>query len=393
MPRLLNKLTDTALRSARGRDRPYKMFDGGGMYLLVNPDGSRYWRLKYRFNGKEKLLSLGVYPDDTLALARDRRKKYRELLSDKVDPGQAKKKEKREALLSATNSFEAVAREWHGKQKQWTSYHSKQVIKSLEANVFPALGSQPIKDISPADVLDALRPIEARGALEIAQRVLQRCSAVFRYGIATSRLRNNPAADLKGALQSPPKNHYPHLKADELPEFLDRLQKYDGEKKTQLAIKLLMLTFVRTGELRAAKWSEFNLEEKLWRIPAERMKMGVEHLVPISRQALVVLAELQEITGNYDLLLPGRSNIRKPISENTILYGIYRMGYRGRMTGHGFRSVASTYLNEEGFDSDAIERQLAHGEKNKVRAAYNKAKYLDERKEMMQAWADFIDAY
>ena len=225
----------------------------------------------------------------------------------------------------------------------------------------------------------------------MASRILQRCSAIFRYAIASQRTRTNPAADLKGALKAPKRKHYSALSANDLPEFLIKLDQFDGYDTTKLAIRLLMLTFVRTGELRAAQWDEFDLPGKLWCIPANRMKMGVEHLVPLSDQAIVILERLQYLTGAYDLVFPGRSKADKPISENTVLYGLYRMGYHSRATGHGFRTTASTVLNELGFDSDAIERQLAHSEKDKVRAAYNRAKYLDKRKAMMQAWADYLD--
>jgi integrase len=258
--------------------------------------------------------------------------------------------------------------------------------------VFPSLGTRPIADITPAELLDVLRIMEKRGALDLAARVLQRCNAVFRYAIASCRLEVNPAAELKGALKPPAKKHYAHLTEKDLPEFLTSLEDYQGHKTTQLAVRLLMLTFVRTGELRAAKWDEFDLINRAWRIPAERMKAGVEHIVPLSDQAIATLEKLKEITGRYEFLFPGRSSIRKPMSENAILYAIYRMGYHSRATGHGFRSTASTILNEMGFPSDAIERQLAHGERDKVRAAYNKALYMDQREKMMQAWADFLES-
>lgn len=391
MPKVSDKLTDTAIRNATPIDKLYKMFDGKGMFLQVNPNGTKYWRLKYRINGKEKLLALGVYDDVGLKDARTKRKHARDLIADGIDPVRAKKEQKRQDRIRADNSFETVAREWHAKKTKWSVKHYRRVIGTLEADIFPYVGSLPITDITPADLLEALRLIEERGALEVAARVLQRCSAVFRYAIATSRIKTNPAADLKDALEPPKKKNFPSISPEELPEFLERLDVLGGDKMTRLAIRMLMLTFVRTSELRAAEWAQFNHKEKMWRIPAENMKMGIEHLVPLSTQTLSLLEELREISGKYRLLFPGRNNINKPISENTILYGIYRMGYRGRMTGHGFRTLASTVLNEHGFESDAIERQLAHGERNKVRAAYNKAKYLDERKVIMQAWADFIE--
>lgn len=327
-----------------------------------------------------------------LAAARQKRQAARELLDQDKDPGLVKKEHKRQEAMRAGNTFAGMAREWHSQQKhQWKPKHADQVLHSLELNIFPTLGTRPIAEITPAELLDVLRVIEHRGALDLAGRVLQRCNAVFRYSIASCRLESNPARDLKGALKSPQKKHYASLSSDDLPEFLEKLDQFDGYKTTQLAIRLMMLTFVRTGELRAAQWQEFDLDKRLWRIPAERMKMGVEHLVPLSDQVIECLAELREISGHFDLLFPGRTNVNKPISENTILFGLYRMGYHGRATGHGFRSTATTVLNEMGFPSDAIERQLAHGERDKVRAAYNKALYMDKRTEIMQVWADYLD--
>jgi len=393
MARVRDKLNDPKIRKAQGKEKAYKLSDGAGMYLLVTPAGQKYWRLKYRIAGKEKTLAMGVYPDVTLAAARIKRKAARELLDKGKDPGLAKKEQKRQEIMQAQSTFEAVAREWHGKQKdRWTPKHATQVLTSLENNIFPALGTRPIAEITPVELLDVLRVIEHRGALDQAAGVLQRCSSVFRYAVASCRAERNPAADLKGALKPPIRTHYASLSAKDLPEFLSKLDQYEGHTITRLALRLLMLTFVRTGELRAARWEEFDLDNRLWRIPAERMKMGVEHLVPLSDQVLECLAELREISGHYDLLFPGRNNIHKPMSDNTILYGLYRMGYHGRATGHGFRSTASTILHEMQFPSDAIERQLAHGERDKVRAAYNKALYLDKRTEMMQTWADYLDS-
>ena len=393
MARVRDKLNDPKIRKAQGKEKAYKLSDGAGMYLLVTPASQKYWRLKYRIAGKEKTLALGVYPDVTLAAARIKRKAARELLDAGKDPSLAKKEQKRQEIMQGRSTFEAVAREWHNKQKdRWTPKHTVQVLTSLESNIFPALGTRPIADITPAELLDVLQVIENRGALYLAGNVLQRCGAVFRYAIASCRLKTNPAADLKGALKPPIRTHYASLSAKDLPEFLRKLDQFEGHTITQLAIRLLLLTFVRTGELRAAKWEEIDIDNRLWRIPAERMKMGVEHWVPLSDQVIECLAEIREISGNYDLVFPGRNNINKPMSENTVLYALYRMGYHGRATGHGFRSTATTVLNEMGFPSDAIERQLAHGERDKVRAAYNKALYLDKRTEMMQTWANYLDS-
>lgn len=393
MAHIRDKLTDPRIKSAKPKERPYKLSDGAGMYLYVTPTGGRYWRLKYRFGGKEKTLALGVYPDVTLARARKKRHAARELLDEGKDPGLAKKEAKRKEIMRANNTFEGVAREWHEQQShRWTERHANKVMSSLERNIFPSLGSRPIADIEAPELLDVLRVIERRGALATAHDVLQRCGAVFRYAIASCKASYNPMADLKDALKPVKTTHYASLSEQDLPEFLEKLDAYDGHKITQLAMRLLMLTFVRTVELRGARWEEFELEKQLWRIPAERMKQGVEHLVPLSDQAIDVLEELKPLTAHYDFVFPNRINIRKPMSENTVLYALYRMGYHGKATGHGFRSTASTTLNEMQFPSDAIERQLAHGERDKVRASYNKAQYLDKRTEMMQAWADFLDS-
>jgi integrase len=393
MANIRDKLTDSKIKSAKPKDKAYKLSDGAGMYLQVTPAGHKYWRLKYRFGGKEKTLAMGVYPDVKLKVARIKRKDARELLDAGKDPGLAKKEQKRQEIMQANSTFEGVAREWHGMQKhRWTDRHANKVMSSLSNNIFPALGARPIADITPPELLDVLRVIEHRGALVVARETLQRCSAVFRYAIASCRAERNPAADLQGALKPPKETHYASLSAEDLPEFLEKLEHYDGHVMTKLAMRLLMLTFVRTGEIRGAKWEEIDIENKLWRIPAERMKMDVEHLVPLSDQAIACLEELRVITGYYEMIFPGRANVKKPMSENTILYALYRMGYHGKATGHGFRSTASTILHEMQFPSDAIERQLAHGERNKVKAAYNKALYLDKRTEIMQAWADYLDS-
>jgi integrase len=386
-------LSEIAIRSAKPREKPYKLTDGGGLYVLVNPDGSKYWRLKYRFGGKEKLLSLGVYPEVRGAEAREQRDQAKRLLKAGSDPSRVRKAQKRAALLSATNTFEAIAREWvESKRNRWTPEHADRVLSSLEEEIFPDLGARPIIEIAAPELLATLRKIESRGALETAKRVLQRSHAVFLYAIATGRCERSPAADLRGALKTPKRNNRAALSAADLPEFLRKLDAYDGHKQTRLALKLQVLTFVRPGELRAAEWSEFDRDKAEWRIPPERMKMRAPHVVPLSRQALAVLEELKALTGRGRFLFPNQSKPDACISENTMLYAIYRMGYHSRATGHGFRATASTILNEQGWRADAIERQLAHAERNKVRAAYHRSEYLDERRKMMQAWADYLDA-
>jgi integrase len=386
-------LTPIAIRNAKPRSKPYKLADEAGLYLLVRPDGARYWRLKYRFAGKEKLLALGVFPDVTLAEARTDRDEAKGRLRDGVDPGAERKARKLADRHAAANSFKAVAEEWMEKQAtRWTERHGERVRRSIVADLYPDLGTRPIVEIKAPEVLATLRKIEARGAHEARERVQQRASMIFRYAVATGRCERDPVTDLRGAFTSPTRHNYAALGQKDLPGFFTKLAEYDGEPTTKLAIRLLALTFVRTGELRAAQWSEVDMDGAEWRIPAERMKMRQEHIVPLSRQALDVLRELRELAGRGALLFPSRSKLTQPMSENTIIYALYRMGYHSRATGHGFRSTASTILNELGFAGDVIERQLAHSAKNKVRAAYNKAQYLPERARMMQHWADLLDA-
>lgn len=364
------------------------------MYLHVTPSGGKYWRLAYRLSGKQKIFALGVYPQVSLAEARQMREEAKKLIKQGIDPVLERKQTVRRRSEEQVTTFELIAREWHKtKQSGWTESHAKKIMKSLEADIFPKLGDRPITSITAPDLLSALRVIEKRGALEIAGRVLQRCNAVFRYAVATGRASLNPAAELRGALKTPERRHHAALAHGELPEFLTKLAGYEGDPQTRLGLLLMTHTFVRTGELRAAKWQEFNLDLAEWRIPAERMKMREAHVVPLSRQAVVLLRELQAIGGDSEFVFPSGNGRRdKHISENTLLYALYRMGYHSRATGHGFRATASTILNEMGFHPDWIERQLAHAERNKVRAAYNRASYLAERRQMMQVWSDYLDA-
>ena len=386
-------LSDTSVRTAKPRPKTYKLSDSSGLYLEVVPSGSRYWRLKYRFGGKEKRLALGVYPVVTLARARADTLEARRLLHDGVDPSMRKKERQREAKLAAANSFESVAREWHEVMRpKWTEQHDRNVIESLEKDIFPILGERPIAELKAPEVLDAIRKIEKRGAIDIAQRVRQRCSSVFAYAIGSGVAENNPVAAMKGVFLTRRKEPRRMLPLSELPSFLRSLRTRKGDRTIQLALQLIVLTMVRTAELRGARWDEFDLEKKVWLIPEERMKMRAPHVVPLSRQVLAILEEIKPITGRCDLVFPGRSDRRKPISENTLLYALYRMGYHRRATTHGFRALASTILNESGlWRPDAIERQLAHKEQNAVRAAYHRSEYLEERTRMMQWWADFLD--
>lgn len=386
-------LTVKAIEAARPGDKPRKLSDSLGLYLLVHPNGSRYWRLKYRIHGKEKALALGVYPDVSLSAAREARDAARKLIQTGTDPVQQRKHEQRLARIRAENAFEAIACEWHGQMaSRWTEGHAKAVLWSLKRDAFPTLGDRPIAEITPAEVLDTLRAVERRDALDVAARVLQRVKAVFRYAVQTGRASSNPAAELAGTLKTRKVTHQPALPREELPAFLVKLDAYDGHPLTRLALHLLILTWTRPGELRGARWDEFDIEAATWRIPAERMKMNREHQVPLSRQALAVVEALRPLSERFAWLFPNQNQVIRPMSENTMTYAIYRLGYKSRATAHGFRAVASTIANEDGqFRPDVIERQLAHEERNKVRAAYHRAEYLDERRRMMQWWADFLD--
>jgi integrase len=348
----------------------------------------RYWQA-----GKEKSLSIGVYPKVTLSGARKKREELRKQLEADLDPSAERKAANLRKKLSAENSFEAVALEWYNKQLHtWVPHHAEDVKRRLESNIFPVLGKRPLGQIEAPELLQAIRAIETRGSYDLAHRVLQVCGQVFRYGIATGRCTRNLSADLRGALTPHVKQHQAAVRAEELPDLLRAIAKYDeiGDKQTCLALQLLAQTFVRTNELIGAEWGEFDLDNALWIIPAERMKMKAEHVVPLTRQALAILSEIKETSDGSRFVFPGRNRDR-PISNNTLLFALYRMGYKGKMTGHGFRAVASTILNEAGFQPDVIERQLAHCEHNQVRGAYNRAEYLPERKRMMQHWADYLD--
>lgn len=370
-----------------------KLHDGGGLYLWVYADGSKYWRLRYWLAGKEKSLSLGVYPEVSLKDARAKRDAERKKLENNLDPSAERRAERLKHRLASENSFEVVANEWYAKQLHtWVPHHAADVKRRLDANIFPEIGRRPIADIEAPELLAAVQKIEKRGAYDLAHRVLQVCGQVFRYGIATGRCKHDLSADLRGALAPHVKKHQAAVKPEELPALLRVIDTYDqiGDTQTKLALQLLAITFVRTNELIGAEWAEFDLENAIWSIPAQRMKMKTEHLVPLPQQALDILAQLKAISGHSRYILPGR-NPDKPISNNTMLFALYRLGYKGKMTGHGFRAVASTILNESGFRSDVIERQLAHCERNMVRGAYNRAEYIKERIKMMQHWADYLD--
>jgi integrase len=387
-------LTDTAVRKAKAGTSPLKLSDQKGLYLLVNPTGSKLWRWKYRFAGKEKVLALGAYPDVTLADARDGMAAARKLLASGADPMAERKADKVAQRLSAENSFAAVASLWW---EQWKSArspsHTDYVMRRLEADVFPAIGARPIDAIEPPELVAMVKAIAQRGALDIAKRALQTTGQIFRYAIAHGKAKRNPAADIKPGdiLPARRKANYARIDAKELPELLRHIEGYCGAAVTRLAMKLMALTFVRTSELIGARWEEFDLEAARWDIPAERMKMKTPHIVPLSAQAVNVLQALKLVSGQGALVFPGERDHEKPMSNNTILGALDRMGYKGRMTGHGFRGIASTLLHEMGFDHAHIELQLAHQERDEVSAAYNYATYLPQRAKMMQQWADYLD--
>jgi len=397
-------LTVAEIINTKPNEKVQYLFDAAGLYLQVNPNGSRWWRFKYRYEGKPKLLSLGVYPLVGLKDARDAHAKARKLIADGVDPSEkrkqeeAAKKHKHEVPrriaegIPLENSFQSVALEWYAKRSRtWVKHHAEDVKRRLEVNAFPHIGARPIAEIEPPELLATIREIELRGAFDLAHRVLGVCGQVFRYGVATGRCKSDPTRDLKGALTPHKQKNQNAIRPEQLPELLRAIASYDsiGDMQTRLALQLLALTFVRTNELIGAEWVEFDLENSIWTIPASRMKMKTEHLVPLAKQSLVILEQIKAISGDSRYVFPGR-NPEKPISNNTMLFALYRLGYKGKMTGHGFRAVASTILNETGFNPDVIERQLAHCERNEVRGAYNRAEYLQERKKMMQHWSDYL---
>jgi integrase len=384
-------LSDTAIRNAKPKERPYKIADEKGLYLIVTPNGGKWWRLKYRYANKEKLLALGTYPEVSLAKARERRSVAREQLAEGNDPGQLKREEKRARALARASDFKSVALEYFKIRNDWTEGYAHSVLRRFENDIFPEIGNKPMRDIKASDVLRAVKRLENRGATELSRRVLQLCSQVFRFAIATDRLTHDPAAGLGQALQKHQGQSMRAVKPKDLPDLLRAIENYQGDPQTRLGLRLLALTFVRTSELRGAEWTEIDFANAIWAVPAERMKMKAEHLVPLTPQALTTFEELRVLNGHRSLIFPGR-NPRKPMSENTLLYGLYRMGFHSRMTGHGFRALASTVLNESGlFRPDVIERQLAHCERNAVRNAYNRAEYLPERRAMMLWWADHLD--
>jgi integrase len=394
-------LTVREIDTAKPTSKQYKLADGGGLCLLVAPSGAKLWRWRYRFEGKEKMMAFGEYPEVGLKEARELHSEARKQWSGGTDPmaerkaeAEAKQNEEREQQRQTENSFESVARSWW---KWWlvgkSLRHAETVMLRLEADVFPAYGHKDMETVMPMDIRDVMLGVEGRGSRDVAKRIHETAGQIFRYAIAHGRATRNPAADFKPRdilLQAKSEN-FARVDVKDLPELLAKMDDYWGDAITRFALKLVAYTFVRTSELIEAPWPEFDLDNALWVIPAERMKMGTAHIVPLSRQAVEVLRALKLLTGNGRLLFPGAMDKNKPMSNNTMLSALYRLGYKDRMTGHGFRGLASTILNEHEFDEAHVEMQLAHLKRNKVAAAYNHAKYLKQRTIMMQWWADHLD--
>jgi len=408
-------LTDKAIGNSKPGATPAKLTDGGGLYLEVRPTGAKLWRYRYRIAGKENLFAAGEYvkapsretPEQaetrrnagrlTLAEARVKREEWRALVKQGIHPSHHRQAARAAIHAENANTFEAVALEWIAKNKaKWTPYYTRQVERSLKANVFPYIGNLPIRSVTAAHLLEIVRRVEKRGAETVALLIRQWASAIFRYAVATLRADTDPASALAGAIHRPKTEHHKPLTREQIAAFVKALDGYAGYRTTVIALRLMLLTFVRTVELRAAKWAEFDLDRAEWRIPAERMKMREPHMVPLSSQAVALLRELHTLTGGRELLFPNYRNPKTCMTATTLNRALERMGFNGKdsigFSAHGFRATASTILNESGYRPDVIERQLAHAERNKTRASYNRAEYLEERRAMLQQWADLIDA-
>lgn len=386
-------LTDLSVRTAKPSEKARKLADEKGMYLLIQSSGAKLWRMDYRFDTKRKTLALGTYPETSLAQAREKRDEARKLLAQHIDPSAQRKQDKAERRDAQANTFEAITHDWMKvRGKEWSESYAGKTKACMERHAFPVIGSKPIKSINAPELLSMLRAIEKRGTVDMAHRIQQHCGAVFRYAISTGLADADPTPSLHGALSTVKAKHYAALTdPKDFAELLRAIDEYRGEVTTKIAMLMLAYTFQRTKEIRFAEWSQFDFYAALWRIPKEVMKMREAHIVPLSKQVIVHLKELHCLTGTGRLLFPSMTNRDRPISENTVTYALARMGFKGQMTGHGFRSVASTILNEQGYRHDVIERQLAHSEQNQVRAAYNRAEYLPERKKMMKEWAEYLD--
>jgi integrase len=387
-------LTNILIQKAKPREKRYILKDERGLHLEVQPSGGKWWRLRYWIGGKEGRLSLGTYPEVSLADARERREEARRLIAKGIDPSAARKAEKA-AAEEAEATFENVAREWIGKNEPtWAPRHTESIVARLARHVFPFIGKRPIAEVNAPELLRVVKRIEAQGLNESAKRALQVCGQVFRYAVATCRAERDPSGDLRGALAPvKPKSFAAITDPKQVGGLLRAIDEFMGSFVVKAALTLAPLVFVRPGELRHAEWAEIDLDAAQWNIPAEKMKMGRPHIVPLARQAVAVLKELHALTGEGRYLFPSMRTNARPMSENTVNAALRRMGFgKDEMTGHGFRAMASTILHEQGWPSDVIERQLAHVERNKVKGAYNRAEYLPERTRVMQAWADYLDA-
>ena len=391
------KLTDTACKNAKPADKSYKRFDGGGLYLEVMPNGNKLWRLKYRFLGLEKRFSLGAYPIVTLAEAREGRENAKRLLAKDIDPSTARQERKSDNMRNAQNTFQSIALEWHENHKErWSEGYAQKIMRCLEINLFPEIGNKPIANITAPQLLDCLRKIEKRDALDIAAKCKQISGMVFRYGIQTGKCERDAAADLKGALKTRKTKHYAAFDAKDLPKFMKVLEHNEARlyERTRRAIWLSLLTFQRPGEIRQAQWSEIDFDERVWRIAAAKMKMRRDHIVPLSKQAIAVLKEQKAETEqlNTDWVFPSQVRPKQPMSDGTVNTALKRLGFGGDTVAHGFRALARTTIREElGYDSEVIEKQLAHKTRNPLGEAYDRTQFLPQRKKMMQAWGDYID--
>jgi integrase len=393
-----NELTHIEVKNAKPKAAEYRLYDGNNLYLHITTASTKIWRVRYTFDGKRKQVTIGKYPVIGLADARERTLEVQKLILDGIDPVKHRYQQKLDRQLNQENNFESIAREWHGNKKHsWTDVHGKNILGRLEKYIFPKLGNRPINEISSLELLHALREIEKDGKHELTHRMLQICSQIFNYAVLLQKVEHNVCPPLKGALKPVVTKNYAHLKETDLPEFISKLNlydtdKYNGNSLTKWGFMLVMLTFVRTGEMRKAKWEEIDLEKKVWKIPLERMKMKSKHIVPLSDTAVEILKNIYPLTGDSysGYIFPSFHSPRKCFSENTFLRVIEILGYKGITTTHGFRTVASTILNENGFRADLIEKQLAHEARNQVRATYNHAEYINERVDMMQWWADYL---
>ena len=392
------KLTDKECQNVKPKTQLFKLSDGQGLYLQIEPNGSKFWRYAYRYMKKQKTLALGIYPEVSLKEARDKHQAARKLLKEGKDPSTEKRLQKEKAEASAATTFELVAREWHEHRKnEWGEKHAMNVMKRMEADIFPRIGDRPIGEIEPLELLNkVVRKIEQRGAIDIARRAYGISGEVFKYGVAVGKCARNITTDIKGALKTSKTKHFAAIDIKEIPEFLQTLEKNDARQypRTRRAMRMLMLTFVRTHELIGARWSEFDFKDNRWIIPAERMKMGRDHIVPLSRQTVTLLEEQRQETGhiNTPWVFPQLKDPRKHMSNGTILVALKRIGYAGKMTGHGFRALAMSTIKERlGYEHEVVDRQLSHVPRRSVDRAYNRAQYLDQRTDMMQAWADYLD--